>query len=106
MREMSGDSARQKATRKGAFHEVALVTLMGALLSSGKDSSSSLWKTKRSIITHPGKGAADMVTLEQIVRLERSLCEDKSKELRHGGALPMKKEEEACGSGDPAASRF
>lgn len=50
---------------KGAFHEVAPDVLMGALLSSGKDSSSSLRETKRSSIIHLGGkllAAADMAT--------------------------------------------
>lgn len=61
---MSGGLAREKAMRKGAFHEVAPDTLMGASLSSGKDSSSSLRKTNCSIITQLGMGSADMATDE------------------------------------------
>jgi hypothetical protein len=51
-------SARQKHKTKGAFHEVVPDALMGALLSSGKVSSSSLRKTKRSSIIQLGKAAA------------------------------------------------
>jgi hypothetical protein len=45
MREINGGSASLKATLKGAFHEVVPDVLIGALLSSGKDTSSSLRET-------------------------------------------------------------
>ena len=51
--------------RKRAPEEVVPVALMGTSLSSGKDSSSSLRKTKGSRSTLLGKPAADMATLSR-----------------------------------------
>ena len=74
---MRGGSARAKAMRKRAPEEVVPVALMGASLSSGKDSSSSLRKTKGSRSTQLGKPPADMATL----RSNLCECKDKSGDL-------------------------
>jgi Tfp pilus assembly protein FimT len=54
---MSGGLAREKAMWNSAPEQVTPDTMMGALLASGKDPSSSLRNTKRS-----GKAAADLET--------------------------------------------
>ena len=85
-REIAGGSASLKATRKGAPHEVVPDALMGALLSSGKDSSSSLRKTKRSSITqfHSHLGGAKLLAAAAAADDMMAAC--RQQERRRPGA--------------------